>query len=116
VVSTERLDGKVLLPLWVDVETLWSWVFGSGFESCPWWLDHSYLSGNWETPGRVEVISWSVQGEGEGDPIRTEVTPETLIEAWTRAIRFREMDIEDLDSDDGDVVLQLAVYGAQFYC
>jgi hypothetical protein len=106
-----------------DVTDIWDEVFGSGWETCPWWRNVKYHDGAaWDKPGRVTI---GIEGP-EGDVIlEKDVTPETFCAALERVISEGYRDactgevirLDDFmwDSCSGDVVLQMAVLGEVIY-
>lgn len=99
----------VRLVVDVDARELWSNVFGSGFETYPWWDAVEYYDGaDWDTPGSVRL--WVIDpdtGESEG---RGTVTVFRLAEAVSKLPHIASR-WHDMDADDADQVLQMAILG-----
>ena len=111
---------KHVIEVEVDPAELWSEVFGSGYETWPWWNMVTFSEGDWDTPG---VAHLSIIDPDEG-PLSTDVTVaevnmERLVWAYEQAIATC-VDActgkaiypgSDIDACVGDCILQIAVYG-----
>lgn len=102
----------------MTVTDFWASILGSAWETFPWWEDVTYVDGDWDKPGVVRVTA--EDPNTDGGTVTVEVNLPMLLEAWNRSVEngWRdactggEMNIEDVDACVGDVVMQMAVYGA----
>lgn len=102
-------------------EALWSGVFGSMFEVNDWWIDVTYLMGDWDVPGKVRLVISNPDDEN-GTIIGT-LEMDNIRRAFDSLVRqgvinvdciYSEDDV-DLDSIYGDAVVQQALLGDIIY-
>jgi hypothetical protein len=110
-------DKKVLVPIYIDKDELWSEVFGSAYESMDWWLDEEFLTGDWEHHGEVRI---SYEDEDE-NPQKMILKIEDIARGYALALENgyhhcgSYVDIRNMDACAGDIVLQCAIFGQVIY-
>lgn len=99
-----------------DAEDLWSSVFGSAWETCPWWVGVKYLEGGWNVPGRVRITPEDPDTGERGEPVIVDLPALAEAVGWYIASGYESMcALEDLDAVYGDVIIQKAVFGEVVY-
>jgi hypothetical protein len=97
---------------------LWSAVFGSAFETYPWWVSEDFLDGDWDNPCQV-TLSIEDPNEPEGSDRQVSKTfgIYELVEAVNTCIRTGVIDSnwDNWDANDGDCIAQVAVLGDVVY-
>lgn len=103
---------KINLAMQVDADELWSSVFGSGFDTFPWWHSVQFLDGaEWNVRGTVELeIDDPEFPEGSGKYRTMYVNVYDLAAHW----RVGD-DPEDMDSIAADALLQSVIFGTEVY-
>lgn len=99
---------------------VWSAVFGSAFDTYPWWRDVRFHHGtDWQTPGLVRlVIDNPYEPEGSTHTRNRTIGMPQLEEAINTGISAGLVpnDVEKWDSADyADTILQIAVLGDVYY-
>jgi hypothetical protein len=109
----------VVVPITYDADEIWSDVFGSGYEYCPWWVGVKYSDGaDWDKHGVATIKHW---GKEDEDVLEvTKITIEDIAKAYATltADNWTHCGGCGLSAPDGcssDVVLQMAVYGEIVY-
>ena len=107
---------NIIIPVSIDSDFFWSNVLGSGWEDSPWWTSVAYSEGSaWDKVGELVVTGWSAEGEDE-PPVVKSLNIGDLAEAFGKCIaKGYRLNPEDLDSEMGDAVIQMAVYGELVY-
>lgn len=113
---------KQVIEVEVDPEELWTEVFGSGYETWPWWNMVTFSEGDWETPG-VAWLSIIDPDDYDSQPVVASVNMDRLVWAYEQAIATC-VDActgkpiypgSDIDACVGDCILQIAVQGEVVY-
>ncbi len=111
-------DKKVLVPVYIDKDELWSEVFGSAYEQAgDWWLDEHYVSGDWETHGEVRI---GYLDEDE-NPQSITLTIKDIARGYGIAVEQgyhhcgSYVDFRNMDACSGDIILQCAIFGQLIY-
>lgn len=106
-----------------DIETLWPAIFGSAFETWPWWRTATFLEGKWDTPGLVFLEIDDPDGEEGVDSLGVSLSKDTFMEQL-QAIEHQlpkyikeELYAEypDFDAVSGDYILQALTLGSAVY-
>ena len=104
-----------------DGEPAWAYVFGSSWETWPWWRAVEYVEGAWDVPGVARVTMADPDADEddfiEGPTKTFEITPVILQAAIVAVLgeNFEEDDITSLDAVSGDAILQVACLGEVVY-
>lgn len=114
------MSEKITIPLEIDVEEVWSDIFGSGWEYSDWFVNVIYHDGgDWDKPSRITVKHWDPETEGER-VIKTDLSVEQVLQAYAKLLGERYTHcggcaLDDPDACTSDAVLQHAVYGDFIY-
>lgn len=113
------MGDKVVVPLALDTDEIWSDVFGSGYEYSPWWVRVSYSPGaDWDVAGTATIKHW---GKDDDTVLEiTQVTIEDIANAYAKLIADKwthcgGCGLDDPDACSSDVVLQVAIFGEIVY-
>ena len=109
---------KVTIPITVELEDLWSDIFGSGWEYSDWFVHIDYGDGDWDRPSTIVVKHFSK--DDEEIVMRTTLTVEDVVNAYAKLAQQRYTHcggcaLDDPDACTSDAVLQHAVYGDIIY-
>lgn len=110
---------KVVVPLTMDADEIWSDVFGSGYEYSPWWVRVSYSNGaDWDKHGVATIKHWGKEDDNVLET--TKVTVEDIAKAYATLTADKwthcgGCGLDDPDACSSDVVLQMAVFGEIVY-
>jgi hypothetical protein len=101
-----------------NIEQIWGDTLGSGWEYSEWFVDIEYDGGDWDKPSNATLIHFSENDESV--IVKTEFTPEMLVEAHDKLVREKythcgECGMDDPDYCTSDAVLQYMVYGDLIY-
>ena len=108
-----------IVPLVVDVDEVWSDVFGSGWEESPWWVRIHYGDGDWDKPSTSVVMKhWGKEDDNVLET--TTLTIDQVIAAYAKLLAQRwthcnGCSVSDADACTSDAVLQYAIYGEFIY-
>ena len=100
-------------------EPLWTQVFGSGWETFPWWSQVTFIEGDWDTEG-VAVVVHTPPDDPDEPSTTHRLTPANIRAAYLVAKdhysggTFRLFE-DDIDAIAGDAILQLACFGTLVY-
>lgn len=110
------MPASIIIPVPFDSEEFWSNVLGSGWEASPWWTSVVYRDGSdWDKVGELLITGWSADGE-ESPRTSKLLNIGDLAEAFGKCVsEGYRLNPEDLDSEQGDAVIQMAVYGEVIY-
>lgn len=112
----EEMSSIITVPVQFKAEDFWSEIMGSAWETWDWWVRLDYSQGAaWDKVGEITITSWD--GETEGETLVTKtLTIQNLAEAYGKCLAegFR-INIHDLDAGQGDVILQMAMFGEVVY-
>ena len=105
---------KVQLIQEVDANEFWSSVFGSCWETHPWWQDFKFEDGSsWDVAGCVHITAESPEDESE--TIARHICLPDVVRAYNVAKESYQIDWEELDASTSDVIIQIAVYGEAIF-
>jgi hypothetical protein len=110
------MSSIITVPVQFKAEDFWSEIMGSAWETYDWWVTLDYSEGaDWDKVGEITVKSWDGETEGEALISKT-LTIKDLAEAYGKCLAegFR-INIHDLDANQGDVILQMAMFGEVVY-
>jgi hypothetical protein len=116
--STTVVDNTVVIPRVIDKDELWSEVFGSAWEMNEWWLDYSFVEGNWDKHGSVSITAINPLDDGK---VTRVLTIDDIVTAYTEIVNGEHyhcggsVSIDDMDMCAGDLVIQQAMFGDVFY-
>jgi len=114
-------------------QELWSYMWGSGFESDPvtrnYLMSMEFIEGDWETIGTVEIgyvaEDDDTEGEDEDKWLTKRLNVEDITTALTKAMSEGYhhvpcggkigVDFDDWDACISDIILQLALYGKEVW-
>jgi hypothetical protein len=108
---------KVTVPL--DVEEVWSEIFGSGWEYSSWWVSIEYDGeGDWDKPSDITVKHWGKEDDTVIETTRLSVLQ--VLEAYAVLLvkgfmHCGDGPLQDADACTSDAVLQQAVFGEFIY-
>lgn len=111
----------VAVRMELDAQKVWRSVFGSGFETCPWWTGAEFIEGDWDEVGKVEV---SYADPDDYDPLWSRVSKVLDLNDIVKALAsldevyayvVRDLMDENLDAITSDVIIQQAVFGEVIY-
>lgn len=93
-----------------DPQEVWAQIFGASPESYSWWYSIKHITGDWDSPGEVEIRAEDPQGD-DNPSVGGIYVPMDVIEAAEKTAAQYALDFEDLDASAADIVLQIMVYG-----
>jgi hypothetical protein len=112
------MSSMITVPVQYQAEDFWSEILGSAWETYDWWVSLDYSEGAaWDKVGELTITAWDGQGESEEEGTITKTLGiKDLAEAYGKCLSegFR-INIHDLDADQGDVILQMAMFGEIVY-
>lgn len=104
-------------------DDLWANIFGSGFDTYPWWREVRFDEGSsWDTPGVATVIV--DDPDNVGATLSVQVTEAMLREALLVCRHQNKVDPctghallpdGDWDADGADVLMQIVCLGQETY-
>lgn len=110
------MSSIITVPVQFKAEDFWSEIMGSAWECYDWWVTLDYSEGaSWDKVGEITVTAWD--GETEGETLITKtLTIKDLAESYGKCLAegFR-INIHDMDANQGDVILQMAMFGEVVY-
>lgn len=111
-------DNTILVPKAIDKDELWSNVFGSAWEMNEWWLDYTFIEGNWDKHGIVSITAENPLDDGT---LTRTLNIDDIANAYAEIVNGDHyhcggaVDIDDMDMCAGDLVIQQAMFGDVFY-
>lgn len=112
---------QITVPVRLEDAEVWIAVFGSGFETYPWWTK---VQGAWEgedfDPSFSAVVANRDPDDPEAPVYMRRVVPETLADGIALAIKNGHLDLGDpndldWDANDADIIMQYVVLGELVY-
>lgn len=97
-------------------QSLWSQVFGSGFETFSWWRKSAaFTEGSWDVPG-VAVLEVEDPDDSVGMPLTFTVNDADLnsAAAVVKAL-YPHVFEDDIDAVAADIIVQTACFGEVIY-
>lgn len=107
----------ITVPVQLNAEYFWSNVLGSGWETWDWWVSVDYAEGSdWDKVGEVIITAWDGETEGEATITKT-LTLNDLVDAYKKCVEENgySLNPDDLDAEQGDAIIQTAIYGETIY-
>lgn len=99
----------------LEEDSLWSQVFGSGWEMWEWWTGYTFVEGAWDTEG-VVVITHQNPEDPDEPATNHRIDPAALEAAYLKvAQKYPHLLDQDIDAGLGDVILQVACFGDVIY-
>jgi hypothetical protein len=116
-------DNLIVIPVSIDRDTLWSNVFGGGWEYSSWWVGLKYgKGGSWDNIGDgTFTLTCEDPDDDNAKPVKKTLTIDDLARAYGVALSNNyhhcgtAWDIEDPDHCVSDGILQLAFFGELIY-
>lgn len=97
-------------------DSLWSQVFGSGWETFEWWANYTFIEGDWDVEG-VVVITHQDPDDTEGAATNHRIDAAALKAAYRKVgQKYPHLLVDqDIDAGLGDVIVQVACFGDVVY-